>query len=260
MLEDLQKSLQETQNFLTQTVEKVSKSTQDPIEAGKNSLNQGFKTLTETGNSAINKITGVAEQAKDALTKVTDQSINQVNVATSQAIDKSINQVNVATSQAIDKLTETADKAQASLNETLQSAEKLSNTAVEALQKAIAASLTNWLEAHPILAWLIAHPLFTLVLLLLLWLLLGGLFRAIARLTEQVWLSVFHSPLKLGQWLMGIVPQPFIRAFNLRTANPSSNPNDKEKRLSSILSRLEEIKQEQNELWQEMTAILALKT
>ncbi len=71
MLEDLQKSLQETQNFLTQTVEKVSKSTQDPIEAGKNSLNQGFKTLTETGNSAINKITGVAEQAKDALTKVT---------------------------------------------------------------------------------------------------------------------------------------------------------------------------------------------
>lgn len=245
MLEELKKNLQETQSFLTQTVEKVSKSTQDPIEAGKNSLNQGFKTLTETGNSAINKITGVAEQAKDTLTKVTDQSIDQVNVATSQAIDK---------------LTETAEKAQASLNDTLQSAEKFSNTAVEALQQAISASFANWLKAHPILAWLITHPLLTLALFLLLWLLLGGLFRAIARLTEQVWLSLFQSPLKLGQWLIGRVPQPLIRAFNLGTANPLSNPNDKEERLSSILSRLEEIKQEQDELWQEMTTILALKT
>lgn len=244
MLEEIQKSLQETQNFLTETVEKVSNSTQEPITTGKNSLNQGFQTLTETGNSAINKITGVAEKAKDSLTKITDQSIEQLNVTTSQAIDK---------------LTETADKAQTSLNETIQNAEKITNTAVEASQQAIAASFANWLDAHPILAWLIAHPILTLVLLLLLWLLLGGLFRAIARLTEQVWLSAFQSPIKLGQWLLGRVPQPFLSSFNLRTANPSSNSNDKEQRLSSILSRLEEIKQEQEELWKEIITILGLK-
>jgi deoxycytidylate deaminase len=39
------------------------------LELGQNSLPQGFKTITETGNSAISQISKVAEKAKDLSSK-----------------------------------------------------------------------------------------------------------------------------------------------------------------------------------------------
>lgn len=215
MLEELKKSLQENQKIL---------------ELGQNSLPQGFKTITETGNSAISQISKVAEKAKEA---------------TSQAIDTAIG---------------TVEKTKDSFNETWQGSEKLSNSAVNALQKAIATSFENWLEAHPILAWLGAHPLLALIIFVLLWLLLGGLFRALQSLSERAWLIVLGFPIKLFQWSLRKVPQTLSSSVNLALTESELNAKDKEKRLLSILSQLEEIKKEQEKLWEEMTTILALKS
>jgi hypothetical protein len=215
MLEELKKSLQENQKIL---------------ELGQNSLPQGFKTITETGNSAISQISKVAEKAKEA---------------TSQAIDTAIG---------------TVEKTKDSFNETWQSSEKLSNSAANVLQKEIATSFENWLEAHPVLAWLGAHPLLALIIFVLLWLLLGGLFRALQSLSERAWLIVLGFPIKLFQWSLRKVPQTLSSSVNLALTESELNAKDKEKRLLSILSQLQEIKKEQEKLWEEMTTILALKS
>jgi len=132
------------------------------------------------------------------------------------------------------------------------------NTIVEPLQQLITTSVQTWLKEHPVLAWLFDHPLGTLLLFILLWLLLGGLLKAISSLTERVWVTLLQSPLKLTQWLVGKVSKNLSIPLNF--AIVASPPETKEKRLSYIVNRLEELKKEQDELWQEMTKILDLKS
>ena len=105
-----------------------------------------------------------------------------------------------------------------------------------------------------------AHPLLALIIFVLLWLLLGGLFRALQSLSERAWLIVLGFPIKLFQWSLRKVPQTLTSSVNLAFTESELNAKDKEKRLLSILSQLQEIKKEQEKLWEEMTTILALKS
>jgi hypothetical protein len=89
---------------------------------------------------------------------------------------------------------------------------------------------------------------------------LGGLFRALQSLSEKAWLIVLGFPIKLFQWSLRKVPQTLSSSVNLALTESELNAKDKEKRLLSILSQLEEIKKEQEKLWEEMTTILALKS
>jgi hypothetical protein len=71
---------------------------------------------------------------------------------------------------------------------------------------------------------------------------------------------VLGFPIKLFQWSLRKVPQTLSSSVNLALTESELNAKDKEKRLLSILSQLEEIKKEQEKLWKEMTTILALKS
>ena len=129
--------------------------------------------------------------------------------------------------------------------------EKVAYGVVESLQRQASNSLDNWVNAHPILGWFTIHPIVTLISAFVLLLLLVGLFGAIGRLTEQLWISILQSPLKFSLWILNKVPQTLTSSL--------SKTSNKEQRLSYIMNRLEEIKKEQEELWLEMTKLLKMK-
>lgn len=112
--------------------------------------------------------------------------------------------------------------------------------------------IADWLQAHPIFAWGIDHPLWTLAVLFVTLLLLSGLLKAIGRFTEQIWIWLLRSPIMLMQWVFAIALQWMRRK---PPALPAVTPQ--QERLTLILQKLETMRQEQDELLQEVRALLA---
>jgi hypothetical protein len=67
------------------------------------------------------------------------------------------------------------------------------------IERNIAAYFQRWLESSSWLGWFVANPLLSLALILLAIFLLGGLFKAVGRGSEWIWLFLFSLPWKLLQ-------------------------------------------------------------
>jgi len=76
----------------------------------------------------------------------------------------------------------------------------LLNNATSSLTQSIVSPVQNWLAAHPLLEWWVVHPVWALGLLAVAIALLVGLFGAIGRLTENVWITAFKALFKLLRW------------------------------------------------------------
>jgi hypothetical protein len=143
----------------------------------------------------------------------------------------------------------------------------------QAMQGAVAAMIRNWLVDRPILNWGLAHPVWTLVGLAVLVLLSGGLLRAIAQLTEQLWIRLLQLPMRLGQWILAQLLQLFGRPFRaLLPAEPEPidspsaelniahlqdvHASSEAEQLYEILARLEQIQQAQTLLLQDIKQLL----
>ena len=118
------------------------------------------------------------------------------------------------------------------------------------LWEPLGAPFRAWLEQHWLLSWLISHPLWLLAAALLILFLLAGLLRAVASLTEQFWLTLIRLPVLLVQ---GIWQGTLLlwRPFSSKTER--SQPS----RLAEVLDRLETLRQEEDELMQEMKSLIS---
>lgn len=130
----------------------------------------------------------------------------------------------------------------------------LSNRIVDRVLTSLASPLQNWLDAHPMGYWLVSHPLWLVGLVLIALLLLSGLFGAIAQLTQKLWIFVLQAPLSLTRWIFAALFQLFAAVF--RWKEDSGKPPENVHRLTEILSRLEVLRQEQDELIQEAKTVL----
>ena len=119
------------------------------------------------------------------------------------------------------------------------------------VQGTLTQPIANWLQAHPLFAWVADHPLWALGLLVVVLLLLSGLLQAIARFTEQIWIWILRSPILLIQWLIAIG-----RRWLRRKPAAVSIATSKQQRLTAVLQKLETMRQEQEELLQEVRALL----
>ncbi len=146
----------------------------------------------------------------------------------------------------------------------------------QAMQGAVAAMIQNWLVDHPILNWGLTHPVWALIGLAVLFLLSGGLLRAIAQLTEQLWIRLLQLPMRLGQWILAQLLQFFGRPFrasihadpepidispleiNIASLQDAHESLDAEQ-LYDILVRLEQIQQEQTLLLQDIKNLLLVQ-
>ncbi|MEB3360310.1 MAG: hypothetical protein VKK04_26540 [Synechococcales bacterium] len=138
-----------------------------------------------------------------------------------------------------------------------QSVEGITDAVIISLLERLQDAVYGWLAAHPLVLWMVIHPVWSLVgALLALWLILG-LFQAIAHYIQQGWLFLLRAPYLLIRWLVGLV---FIslQTRSLRALPPAqSAPEIGPDRLVEILNRLEDIRQEETELMQEMRSLLA---
>jgi hypothetical protein len=141
---------------------------------------------------------------------------------------------------------------------------------VESFIDALFGPVQDWLVQHPLWLWLFTHPLWLLGAILLALFLLAGLLRAIAGLTEQLWLGLLRLPILLvqtlwqgGLFLWRLVGQPAnqLTAKSLvqpttQLTLPAAQPTAKSDRLTEIVDRLEALRQEQDELLKEVKLLL----
>ncbi|MDX2097480.1 MAG: hypothetical protein SFW36_06855 [Leptolyngbyaceae cyanobacterium bins.59] len=126
------------------------------------------------------------------------------------------------------------------------------------MQEAIVGSFQNWLLQHPFLLWLVTHPLWSVGIVLLAIFLFWGLLQAVTRLTERIWLFILQAPLKLIQGGFRVL------TFLISRKTPETTPievqkEDPRQRLTTIVNRLEALRQEQDALMQEMKQLLAIE-
>ena len=154
----------------------------------------------------------------------------------------------------------------------------MSEATSNALQSAIDGMFKNWSDSNPVLSWLISHPWWISLgmLVLFIWS-LKKILQVLGNFLEKGLLLILQIPLKFMQ---GVVSLGFKSVSNLGgvvvNSLVSKNTKDKnnsvlqlrgvepnslesQERLANILTRLEAIREEQNQLLQEASAILGNK-
>lgn len=202
-------------------------------------------------NQTISTIGDFTTKAKLTATETASQIVGSVSQAT-QTVKTTVTD---STQQVVTHLTETTDKAKASLNQSVQAAEQLKDATTSGVRQAISDSLQSWFAAHPVIGWLITHPLLSLGLLLVTLFVLRGLFRAIVRFSEQTWLFLLQSPFLLGQQILKLTGRLF-RRLPTQSLLPQAPVQPSSERLTLLLSRLEQLNHEQDELLREVKTLL----
>lgn len=240
--------------------------------------------LTETASQAINTITEVRRAVPattgsetSSLTETTGQATSGVNAVTSQAVDP----VSPTAKQASNSLAEVIRRTSNSLEGTIQKAENAATKSVQGAMNSLIDewidSVKVWIDSHPIVQWLVQvilwavnHPIPALIIAIALIFVLQKLLKVLGSLVERALIALLQAPLKLGQLLLktsakslsklGRAVQPVANqeeTLELKALTESVKNSQKE-RLANILTRLEVIRQEQDQLIQEVAAIVAL--
>ncbi len=230
--EELTQNFQKTQDFFAGTaanaVNSLSQATQ-----------QAKTAVSESAGQAIQNLNQITENAKTSLTETTNNALTTVSEKTNQAI----NSVSSAT-----------DAAKASLQETIQQAETLNHTLSEGIQASINSSLNTWIADYPRLVWLVNHPLQSLGLLLLGIFLFSGLLKAVSNLSEKFWVVLFSSPFKLVSSGLGLISKS--SQGKEKKLEDILRGNNRQTRITAIISRLEVMKKEQSLLLEELASLI----
>ncbi len=270
------RSFHKAKDFLTEAADTLKETTQQAKESLAETAGKAVNTVTVTTDKAVDMVTATAQQAKDSLKTTTHAAVDKVTTVTSD----SVKSITATAQQAKASVGETIEQTKGSLEQTLKTTGQLRSTTSEAIQTAINSSVSDWLQAHPVvfrlvqlLLWATNHPIVSLIILLFAVAIAWSLIKAIGRLIETAGLSLLQTPFKLGLVLIGVSAKSLGKFGGLavkqlvpnKTADPpvlqdsSSKPTykDKQQRLAEISTRLEAIQKEQNELLQEAAAILA---
>jgi hypothetical protein len=133
------------------------------------------------------------------------------------------------------------------------------------IEHAITSYFTQWLTAHAYLAWIVSHPLPSLGLLLLAIFSLWGLFKAVGRGIEQIWLFLLTTPFKLLQPVLRLAWRQIQRGFGY-TNFSGEQPESKlilslqSERIERIIDRLQILSQEQENLLGELSKLMNTAT
>lgn len=189
------------------------------------------------------------EKAKDFLEETTQQTKESL----SATAGKVVSTIHKATDRAVDTASNTAKD---SLEQTLRKADQLSSATSNTVQTAISDSVSEWLQAHPVvfrlvqlLLWATNHPIVSLIILLFTVAFSWSLIRAIGRLIEMAGWSLLKTPFKLSQVLIGVSAKSIVKG--------RGGENNNHLRLAEISTKLEAIQKEQSELLTEAAALLA---
>jgi hypothetical protein len=128
----------------------------------------------------------------------------------------------------------------------------------QTIEQAIASYVNNWLAQHTYLAWVVTNPVPSLILLVVGIFLLVGLFKAIGRGMEQIWIFLLKTPFRLLQPLFRLIWRAIRRLFGHTNFSESqltiqTTPD----RIESIVDRLQTLAREQELLLGELSELTA---
>jgi hypothetical protein len=200
-------------------------------------------------------------------------------------VNQGVNSVSNSAEQIRQSLPETAttviEQAKSSIGQSLQTADEFKNTTSRAMETAIASSFNDWLTQHPVISrlleilnWAANHPIISLIVLLFSLAIIWSIINAIIRLFLTASFSILQAPIKLIAALLKVMTFGLskfgIFSFRQITNNHKTNntsallansvPNleqQKQQRLAEISGRLIAIQQEQKQLLQEASEIIA---
>lgn len=104
--------------------------------------------------------------------------------------------------------------------------------------------MDQWLDQHGWILFLVNHPLVLLGLVLLSLFLLSGAWRALSRLSENLWIFVVGLPFQVLGW------------FGLRGISLLKQRTQPRDRLTELLNRLDALRQEQETVLKEVRSLL----
>lgn len=237
-------------------------------------FSQNWQKVTTFSNQAVNQVTETSQKAKDSLTNSASTAVNVISKSRNQAVDilsqttdKAKAALSERTNQAVNTITANTEQAKASLEASIKKAEGVSGKASEALKNAISSLISDWINAHPKVFWLVSHPLISLALLFLVILIISGLLKALGQFFEKGWLVILQVPVRLSRFIFGSLYQflkglftqnnlviKSIKPVDLKTLSSQSLAH--KERLAEIISRLDALNQEQNQLMQEAASLL----
>jgi len=264
----------------SQAVDTLAEVTQRTKGSLHETVAKATEVVAEKTSKAVYTVTQTAEQAKHSLTQTTVKAVDNVSVATGKAV----NTITETANQAEDSIVETFEKTKTSLEDSLKKAEHLSAVASTAIEKAINDFINHqmdavnaWINAHPATAWVIKallwainHPISSIVIILLAAFILWKLFTAFSRFLEQGLLFTLKFPLKFGQSFLNLsfkalakfafsalkIKQSKSKDLALDTSIADSSSQKHKPQLAKLITKLEAIRQEQNDILQEITAIV----
>jgi hypothetical protein len=223
------------------------------------------ETVRGVAQPAVDTATARGHQLKTAVGNLSNHFGEAAN-QTTQAVSERTTQITDAARSSISHHAEQVANLAGNLKNSVSNGWQSTGVRIgewrHGMQEVFTQPFDVWLADHGNIAWAIAHPIPALGLLLLSlvmgFLLLQGFLRAIARLTEQAWFGLLQAPFKLVQWLLRLLVRPFQRSPMLAALAPTS-ATSKQERLTQLVKKLEAMRQEQDELLQEVKAILSLE-
>jgi DNA anti-recombination protein RmuC len=269
----------------------LSESASQAKEALTQTTNSAVNTVNQATNNALGTVADKTEKARISISEVANQAVSRVSESTNKAVDavshsaataketinqttnSAVNTLNQSTSQAVESVNQATEKAKASL----EKAGNMSGAASDALQSAINGTVKDWIDSHPVVFWLVSHPLISLAMLLLFIFIILGFFQGLSSFFAKGWLFILQSSVKFMQRVLSVGSKSItnvggVAVNSLVSKNPEyknnsalqlrgveSNSLESQERLANILTRLEAIRQEQNQLLQEASAILGNK-
>ncbi|HCF26716.1 MAG TPA: hypothetical protein DEV81_05800 [Cyanobacteria bacterium UBA11049] len=241
---------------------------------------ESSKALTEINGA--NRVFSNFHKVKDLLTQAANnlpEKTQQAKASLVETADKAADKVTTIAQQAKASVGENIDKTKDSVEQTLQTVGHAKDTTSQAIQLAINSSVNDWIQAHPVasrllqlLAWVSDRPILSLVIFLFTLAIAWRLIKSVGSLFEKFLLALLQLPLKLGKFLLQVSFQSLGKFSNLiikqswrdrpsltsdaQNLSFESTEQNNKRRLLEISNRLAEIRQEQNELLQEIEAIL----
>ncbi|MBD2144174.1 hypothetical protein [Sphaerospermopsis sp. FACHB-1194] len=252
-----------TVNTLTEVTNKSLNSFSETGEKTSQSLTETFQGATNTVSNStgkvINKITETATQAKDALTTTTSSVIDNVNQVKNHAVD--------------------------SFTESAKQAGNLTNSVSSAIENAINNffshqwdTMTTWIDNHPTISWImklltlaVNHPVITAFMIFLGIYIIWKIFQLFSKILDQGLLFTLKTPLKLiyAMFSFGFknISKLLFSGFKFKKSEDNSlilnnaiadNISlDTKQEITKLLMRLEAVRKEENEILENLTALLA---
>jgi hypothetical protein len=254
-------------------------------------INSSFLEILLIPVNLTNQVTQAFESIKTSLNATTNKAVNPALEATGQVIDtltdtahKTQDSLKQTANQFMNTMGETSEQGKVVLGNTFQTAEHLSNAFSKNIEQAINAVLAQqmndinaWINAHPALSWLtqslvwgINHPILGLILLFFALFLIWQLFKVMGYWFEQALVALLKAPFQFIWFILTLsfkflrkpttnnakIQQTEVKSLALSPAIPALTTQEHQERVVKILTRIEVLRQEQNDLLQELTAIL----